>query len=351
MGDKEYRGETPQTDKDRILVVYNICGLKRDNTYQYPMFLYSLLNQKFDGEMVVVISACQPREKTIPYLKSIFPHFHYNIIEGIYTVNVTFNKTVLDCVERFGAFDGYFYHSCDSSMKCNSTYQDLFDCLKSDDSLGLVTPQVDRDSCYAYGLQLGGGRQGIDDERARREMFKDGTDYTIPVGKACAPHVLLYSPDILKYYGRLLPDLFAAYCTESIFSFICAAIKRKWIVSKDSHVAHGLSLDSGSAGFSPKDRSLPAYDYPIPQFTQHHEQNGLAEGQSSAGSLLHIFQNEYARSIGLGYEECAGIAMHDPSQFDQNQFCINSELAPYIKEHAYVSKEILDYDRIESKFV
>ena len=37
----------------RILVVYNICGVKRDNTYHYPAFLQSIENQTFDGEVVV----------------------------------------------------------------------------------------------------------------------------------------------------------------------------------------------------------------------------------------------------------------------------------------------------------
>jgi len=335
----------------RVLVVYNICGVKRDNTYQYPIFLQSIASQKFDGEVVVAVSACQPREQTIPYLKKEFPDFHYNVMEDLYPVNITFNKTVLDCVDRFGSFDGYFYQACDVMIHESNVYQGLFNCLKSKDSNGLVAAQIDQDSCYAYGLQLGGGRHGIDDERARYEMFKDGTDYTVPIGKACATHLLLYNPDVLEYYGRLLPDLFAAYCTESIFSFLCAAIKRNWVISKDYHISHSAGLDTPSAGFRPENRpSSPPYDYPIPQFSRYHENNGLAQGQSSADSLLHIFQNEYARSIGLGYEECAHIVMHDPSQFDHNQFCVNSELAPYIKEHAYVRKEILDYSTIESKF-
>tara|TARA_R110000824_G_scaffold10866_1_gene47513 strand:+ start:13376 stop:14404 length:1029 start_codon:yes stop_codon:yes gene_type:complete len=336
----------------RILVVYNICGVKRDNTSVYPAFLQSIENQTFDGEVVVAVSACQPREGTIPHLKEQFPHFHYNVIDDLYPVNVTFNKTVLDCVDRFGAFDGYFYQACDVSMNTPDIYQGLFNSLKSNASAAFIAAQIDVDSCYAYGLKLGGGRHGFDDERARYEMFKEGADYTVPVGKACATHLLLFSHDILEYYGRLLPDLFAGNCTESIFSFICAGIKRNWLISKDYHISHVAGLDTPSAGFraESRDPSSYPYDYPIPQFAQYHEDNGLDEGQASADSLLHIFQNEYARSIGLGYEECENIAMHDPSQFDHNQFCTNDELAPYIREHAYVRKEILDYDTIGSKF-
>ena len=33
---------------NRVLVVYNICGIKRDNTDKYPVFLSNLIEQKFD---------------------------------------------------------------------------------------------------------------------------------------------------------------------------------------------------------------------------------------------------------------------------------------------------------------
>lgn len=333
----------------RALVVYNICGLKRDNTYKYPIFMQSIADQKFDGELVLAVSACKARENTIDYLQSQFPQFHYNVIDELHPVNVTFNKTVLDCVDAFGEFDGYFYQACDVSMQDEKTYQGLFNCLKSSENNALVAAQIDVDSCYAYGLGLGGGRHGIDDERARYEMFKDGTDYAVPVGKACASHLLLFGNEILQYYEKLLPDLFAAYCTESIFSFVCAAIKRQWLISKDCYISHVASMDSPSAGFRPEKRTEPPHDYPIPQFAQYHKENGLDEGQTAANSLLHIFKNEYARSIGLGYEECENIAMHDPSQFDKNGHCINEELAAYIKKHAYVGKHILDYSTIESQ--
>lgn len=334
----------------RILVVYNICGIKRDNTYKYPIFLQSVADQKFDGEIVVAVSACHPREGTVPYLKGEFPDFHYNIIEELYPVNVTFNKTVMDCVERFGKFDAYIYQACDVTMKTEDTYNGLFECLEASKSTALVAAQIDTDSCYAYGLKLGGGRHVIDDERARYEMFKDGKDYVVPSGRACAAHLLMFGHDILEYYGKLLPDLFASHCTESVFSFLCAAIKRHWIISKDYHISHAVSMDSPSAGFRPEGRDLPAYDHPIPEFEKYHREFGLAEGQERADSMMHIFQNEYAKSIGLGYEECADVVVHDDSQFDENYFCINDKLAPYVKEHIYVSSKILNYNDIESRF-
>ena len=64
-------------------------------------------------------------------------------------------------------------------------------------------------------------------------------------------------------------------------------------------------------------------------------------------SLLHIFTNEKARKLGLGYEECQEIVVHDPSQFKDN-LCINEELKFYIKDNLYLSKDKFDYDSINA---
>ena len=125
----------------------------------------------------------------------------------------------------------------------------------------------------------------------------------------------MFCHDILEYYGKLLPDLFASHCTESVFSFLCAAIKRHWIISKDYHISHAGSMDSPSAGFRPEGRDLPDYDHPIPQYGE---------------SMIHIFECEEARRLGLGYEECKNLIPHDPSQFDENGHCVNDELKHYI---------------------
>ena len=148
----------------RILVVYNICGIKRDNTQKYPRYLSSLAEQNFDGEMKIIVSACMPRPNTRLAMNLMFPQCDFNSIEEPLPINVTFNHSILEGVKRYGKFDSYVYVSCDSLFPNKDMIQGLFDLLKSDEEYGMATPQTDIDGCYAYGLKLGGGRHGIDDE-------------------------------------------------------------------------------------------------------------------------------------------------------------------------------------------
>lgn len=320
---------------DRILVVYNICGIKKDNTYRYVQYLNKLLGQNFNGEMKVVISSCMNKNETREVLTKNFSSCDYNQINEILPVNVTFNHSVLEAVKRYGSFNSYVYMSCDSMLNNSNMIQGMFDILKMNTDYGMVTPQTDIDGVYAYGLKLGGGRHGIDDERARHEMFKHGGDYIVPIGRACAPHVNFYNPKILEFYGKLLPDIFAAYCTESVFTFINAALKLKWCICKDYCIEHHAGTDIPSAGFRPEERSAPPWDYPIPHFGE---------------SLIHVFNNEKAIKLGLGYEECENIVNHDPSQYDENGFCKNDELKHYIKENLYLNNDQLNFSNIKSTY-
>jgi len=319
----------------RLLVVYNICGIKRDNTYKYPHYLSSLVEQKFEGEVKTVISACMPKPNTRPTMSLVFPQCDFNSIEEPLPINVTFNHSILEAVKRYGEFDAYAYVSCDSLFPEDNMIQGLFDLLKSNPDYGMSTPQTDIDGCYAYGLKLGGGRHGIDDERARHEMFKDGKDYIVPIGRACSPHVNFYNPKFLSFYGKLLPDIFAAYCTESIFTFLNAAINLKWVISKDHSIVHHANTDVPSAGFRPEERDAPPWDYPIPHFGE---------------SLIHVFKNEEAIKLGLGYEECENIVNHDPSQYSPEGFCKNESLKHYLKDNVYLNREQLDYNNIKGTY-
>ena len=216
--------------------------------------------------------------------------------------------------------------------------QTLFDAIEENQSYGMLSAQTDIDSCYAYGLKLGGGRFGIDDKRARIEMFKDEKDYIVPVGRACAAHTQVYSSKIFDFYGRCCPDIFAGYCTESIFSFVNAALKLNWAISKDVLTHHDAGMDGPSCSTDPEKHKI------------ENPATGSYDHAFAMSSLLHIFTNEKAIKLGLGYEECQGIVMHDPSQYENN-LCINEELKHYIKENLYLSKDKFDYDSINASYV
>ena len=324
----------------RCLAIYNICGIKKDNTLSYIPFLNNLQEQvrNFDGELKIIVSACKPRDQTIPYLRSNVPEFDYLDIPEVLPLNVTFNCAVLDGIKRYGEFDSYVYIAADAALERPDGLDKMTSIVKENKSIGMFSAQIDIDNCYAYGLKLGGGRHGVDDERARYEMFKNETDYIVPVGRACGAHLNMYSREFVEFYGRCLPDIFAGYCTESTFTFVAAAIKKNWVISKDFHIKHYAGMDGPSCGFDPeahrKTSERGGYDHPF-----------IGE------TLLPIFTNDTARKIGLGYEECQEIVMHDESQFDESQFCTNDLLKGYIKDNLYLSKHRFDYDAINREYI
>jgi hypothetical protein len=279
------------------------------------------------------------RNNTMSTLKKQFPEFDYIHTNDNLTVNITFNNAILKCIEKYGEFDNYTYIAADALIEQEDTIENMTNVMTSNSSIGMYSAQIDKDNCYAYGLKLGGGRHIIDDERARYEMFKDDTDYVVPVGKACAAHLNMYSNELFSYYNRCCPDIFASYCTESIFTFVVAAIKKHWVISKDYCIKHFPSLDGPSCGFEPE------------KYKMENPKTGAYDHSFIGSSLMPIFENDYARSIGLGYEECANIVMHDQSQFDTNNFCINEELREYIKNNLYLSTDKFDYNNIACEFV
>ena len=61
----------------KSLIVYNGCGIKRDNTEIYPRYIQRLIDQSYTDDVKLVVSFCKPRSRTIPYLKSLFPDLDY----------------------------------------------------------------------------------------------------------------------------------------------------------------------------------------------------------------------------------------------------------------------------------
>lgn len=306
-----------------ILSVYNICGILWDNTEKYIPYLDSLVKQNVDHK--IVVSACMPKPNTIPTLQARFPNIDFVVVEENLPVNITFNYSVLKMIEKYGKFDSYLYMSCDSYFTDTSQLKALSELMTED--VGLVCPRLLKDSGYAFGLRLGAHR--FDDFGASLQMFQYG-DYEIPIGKAVNAHTLLYSSKIQEYYGRCCPDIFKGFCTESVLSFVAGAIGLKWVISKDIVMGHDVGLDTPSAGQGVQKHSetRPSHDHPF-----------IGE------TLLPIFECEYARKIGLGYEECQGVVMHDESQWN-GHICKNQELAPYIKENVYLADKF-DYTKVK----
>lgn len=249
-----------------------------------------------------------------------------NFIDEVLPVNVTFNHSCKEMVKANGEYEGYLY--IDSGIHLDGLekpIQKLYDAFKSG-PYGMLAARTNTDtgSELWFGSTSDGG------------LFQDEI-FIVPVGKAVNLHVQVFSNQLLRYYNGLMPDIFASYCTESVFSFLCAALDLRWGVYRDLVVNHVCGMDGGSAGFNPlhwkaQGKDLTNHPFRIP-------------------SVHDVFKNPTALSLGLGYEECGNIAMHDPSKYNEGGYATESELKNYIRDHLFLSKDLMDYDSVNHIFI
>lgn len=310
----------------KILAVYNTCGLSgRNNVSYYIEALNSILNQQFEGVKIVISDCCSH-----PYIRNELQNtfrsqINYNFIDDVVPVNVTFNHTVLKSIQEFGEFEGYLYVDSGVKFTNNNQLAQLYNILKSG-PYGMVSARVDEDSGTFVNFGLG---EYEGDQSQEHKLFKQG-NLIIPVGKAVNLHCQIFSNDIQQYYGKCFTDIFASWCSESVFSFVCAAIQKKWIVVKDVIMHHQQGVDGQSSGFNPQVWKL------------HGNKN--IDHPFCIPSIIQVMKE--GRPYGLGYEECQNIIMHDKTQYDQEGYCVNEKLKQYIKEKLFLQPSQFDYQTI-----
>lgn len=312
--------------KNDLLIIYNTCGISgKDNSSYYTEALKSIRSQSFT-DYRLVLSACRNNQL---HLENICAEVKVDILNNIsdtLPVNITFNQAVRVAVAKYGEFKGYLY--LDSGIKFTDPNQltELYNLFVAG-NFGMVSAQVDNDFGWCW--------FGVDEYS--RPRIKE--PFLVPVGKAVNLHCQIFSNDLLRYYGHVIPDIFKSYCTESVFSFLNAAIKKQWVVSP-VYVHHqftvpagqpdnGDGLDGHSSGF----RDPP----------------GTWDSIYPPQTMREICDKAEGTKFGFGYEELRGIKMHDPSCFDSNQFCTNDNLKVFLKDNLY--RKDFEYSKINQKTV
>jgi len=202
--------------------------------------------------------------------------------------------------------------------------------LHESGNYGMTTAQVDNDMGWCwFGLA----------ESTKPILLQDAL---IPVGLACNLHCQIFSDDLLKEYGRLMPDIFRSYCTESVFSFLNAAIKKKWIISSKVRVHHAFNVPDGQPdngdgidGHSSGFKAPPGtWDDVWPPHTMNE-----------------IIMMEKGTKSGFGYEELRQIKNHDKACFDENGYCKNDLLKEFIKMNLYRQPQDFKYENIDRTII
>ena len=315
---------------DNLLVVYNVCERQRTNLFWYISCLDSLLEQDYPN-FKIIVSGCAMSHSTKAGLRKRYGNrLWYKTANEMHTVNVTFNHSVRKVAEQVGGFNGYIF--VDSGMNTRNQTFCLSEIGKrsSTRKYGMVTLQSDNDR--GFYLPHTGVRHD--------HIFTGTEDIEVLAGEACNLHFQYFDDALLKQYGGLMPDIFKAHCTESTFSFLNAALRLKWVVVPNIVLEHYKSID----------RPMEGYGDPIKARTVAFDEHGpfgktwnnLYNGVDVHTCLI----TDEAKALGMGYEECGNIMMHDPSLYDEEGFPKNPKLKDFIRDNLFLKPSVLDYNKI-----
>ena len=318
--------------KNKILVVYNTCGIRNNNPEWYIECIQSILEQSIDRDDCRILwSSCLNSAECFEKVYSVFrDKISYCLHSHPHTVNVTFNKAIQEAVNHYGNFEYYLY--VDSGVtfgKQKYLLEKIYQTCKEQD-VGMLTVQTDTDEAL----------NSIDSSKYVYQSPSPqiiGEHCIVPVGKACNVHAHIYSDELYNLYNsKVVPDVFAAYCTESTFSFLTAAAQQRWIIMKDEQVVHKKGVD-GASVCSPHQ----SVNYNNPW-------NNLLCDRNA----LDFINDKQAHEAGLGYEECNDIMNHDPDAYNSTGSSkYPDKLAQMINKYFFLSQDELDYDQMKIKFI
>lgn len=316
----------------KLLVVFNTCGITRETKYQveqYKRGIRSILSQDFD-DLQVIVSCCKNSDLMISLLREEFPQVPFYLIHDVLPINVTFNAACLKGRQEFGEFEGYMYVDSGITFNTKNDLTNLFHVFKSGQN-GMVAARTSTDTGLFQWFGIGNGPLDTSKDHL---LFQDG-DFVIPIGKTVNLHAQIFSNRLLEEYGYLIPDIYAGFCTESVFSFVCAAIDTRFVLSENVVVDHVHGMDEGSSGFLPltwlKKGGMP-YDHPF-----------LVPSVMDIAKAGHEF--------GFGYEECSRKVMHKPEKFVDG-FSVDRRLKDFIRQYQFVGNlGIFDYNKINCGWV
>lgn len=311
---------------NKLLVVFNTCGINRENPFTYSNHIRTILSQNFKDFRLCVSSCLNSKSCTSFLLDQFGDSISYNFINDKLPISITFNDSVEQCINAFGEFENYLFidSGIDFSVS-KDVLQGLLD-LHLSGPYAMTSARTDDD----MGLNDWFGTDMRGDS-----IFLNG-NLIIPVGRAVNLHVQIFSKELVNIYNRPLPDIFAGQCMESTFSFMCAALNKKWIVHKDIVLNHKTGMDGPSSGFSPAAWMMsgkPRWDHLF----------------CTTESILDIIKRGY--EYGMGYEEVQRIVLHDRSKYDSNGYALSNELKNYIKNNLYLKKDQFDYSNIKREFI
>jgi hypothetical protein len=310
-----------------LLIIYNTCNIGGPgNIPFYVDSIRSLLRQKTNAPLRICLSACMPSQMWIIQSENTFGNqISYNFITDNVPLSVSFNHSVDKMVARYGAFDGYLYVDSGISFWDPSNRYDALQRLidiheKHQSAITAAMPSND-DGRQWWGIQ-----------------YPENQDYVFPVGKTTNMHCQIFDEAWRRAYAKILPDIFASHCMESVFSHMSSAIRKPFVLTQEVCLLHNHSMDGASIGSRAVDTSR------IPM-SRIFETGGLLF--KTKREMNDVYRE--GKKWGFGIEECKPYWPHDPDCFKYG-LAIHEELEGFLKQSMYLTKDEFDYDTITHRF-
>ena len=310
----------------KILTIYNTCGINANRTDWYTKCLQSVIDQDYPDNKIVM-SSCLNSEGCITAIKDKFQDLvDIVLFSDPYIVNTTCNRSIQLMVEKYGEFDAYLFLDSGVCFTDPQSISKAVESIKQND-YSMLTIQTDTDTGFMpFGFSQDSPTAQI-----------TGEDFIIPLGHACNLHCQFFTNDIFKAFGnKIIPDVFAAYCTESTFPFLNASVGKKWGILKDVMAPHNKAVDGPSSS--------------QPHISQSHGNpwNNLLYGRDAR----EFIDDPEAIQCGLGYEECGNVMNHNPEAYDKNDNALfPEELKSAILKYFFTNESDLDYNNIETSII
>lgn len=320
----------------KILSIFNtFANNKPESEAQIQGYidgLTSVLMQK-GVDQDVVLSSCLNTALTRNYLMEVFDNsIYYSFINELQPLPVTVNLTVLEMEEKYGPYDAFLY--VDSGIRFRDEYQ-LAHLVHThyDYKAGMTSALTSNDTGLFEAMGWG---KHIDDHSDIDKYFDKQGVFKFPIGGACCLHLQLFDKAIYEFFNkRIYTDIWSSHCSESCFSHICASISKNYILTKEVVVDHLIGMDGASGGFSPGEWVRKG--------------NNRLNHPYRTRSIFEIF-NE-GQHLGLGFQEFGGGVIAPKDKFSPEGFALEEQLKYYIRDNLFLSKNLLDYDKIKHELI
>lgn len=319
----------------KILSIYNtFANNKQESDAQFQGYvdgISSILMQK-GVDQDVVISSCLNTTPCRTRLMDVFEsNIRYSFIDELQPLPVTVNLTVMKMEEKYGPYDAFLY--VDSGVRFRDEYQ-LAHLVHThyDYKAGMTSALTSNDTGLYEAMGWG---KHIDDHSDIAKYFDKQGVFKFPIGGACCLHLQLFDRAIYESFGKIYTDIWASHCSESCFSHICGSIGKNYIITNEVVVDHLIGMDGASGGFSPRawmEKGGNRLDHPY-----------------KTRSIFEIFKD--GQHLGLGFQEFGGGVIAPKDQFSPEGFALNQDLKHYIKNNVFLSKELLDYNKIKHQLI